>query len=559
MKSIAIVGLGPRGVSLLERLITHIIIIKIKNIEIYLFEKNEDFGSGCHSISLPKDILTNTIAGQMTMFFGDAMKQFGPIYDGPSLCEWHRTNYSKKTKVTDYLPRSDLGHYLKYFYFKQISRMQQNNIVFHQISSEVIDIISHVDSVDIQTKNRKYNTSQCILCIGHQKSENNNIEYLDEFTNYSALDEIGVDKTVAVQGMGLTAFDVISRLTEGREGRYEKINSLQLKYITSGYEPKIYLFSRSGVFLAGRAFNPNHNFIYTPKFFTKENIKKIKSNKSEIDFDKDILPLLSKELSYAYNIKGNNNNLNLDLFYNPEKHLDNSTQQQFKKSFLRYLKWDIEQCVLGKMESPYKFCQDAIRDLRDEFRELIDFDNFSSKSYRHFISYWQPKFLKICVGPPYIRLMQLDALIQAGVCSVDFALNPIVIKKNDRYTLKCTYGESTHKTSVDLIIKARTPSINLQDTPNPLTKNLLRRFKGFSVAGELYGGLEINKNNQVLYSNSKVSSNVYAIGIPTEGSKYFTLVLARPNMVSTFLLDSNNLAKKLLKDIGLHTPQTLPT
>ena len=49
-----------------------------------------------------------------------------------------------------------------------------------------------------------------------------------------------------------------------------------------------------------------------------------------------------------------------------------------------------------------------------------------------------------------------------------------------------------------------------------------------------------------MHADGDICSNVYAFGIPSEGAKYLTLVLGRPNMVSTVLLDSNKLAKIVL-------------
>ena len=550
MTIIGIVGMGPRGSSLLERLITHIIETDSQNIvEIFLFEKEQEFGPGCHYTSLPGDLLTNTIAGQMTMYFGDEMKAHGPVHEGDCLYDWHRKNRNTDTKINDYLTRRELGGYLHDFYIRQIARMKKLNIRFHQICEEVVDVISYSDWVEIHTEKSQYIVSQTILCIGHQASDLKDDEIYDNFLDYDALERIECNQSVAIQGMGLSACDVISRFTEGRGGRYERVEDNKLRYVPSGKEPKLHLFSRSGIFLAGRAHNPDHNFIYSPIYFTKDNIEALRRSKGALDFDSDVLPLLKQELEHAYAIKTGGKKLEVELFLNPEKRIDGMTQDAYRNSFLSYLRWDIEECAMGKLDSAYKFCQDAIRDMRDQFRAMIDFRGLSDESYHRFQSYWQAKLLKICVGPPYIRLMQIEALIEAGICSIDHAFNPRVEKRNGQYALFCDFGNECKNTLVDHVVKARTPSMNLCDTPNPLTCNLLRRFKPFIVGGRQYGGLEINHYYEVHHADGEVCYNTHAFGIPSEGSKYFTLVLGRPNMVSTFLLDSNNLAEIVLDKI----------
>ena len=178
--------------------------------------------------------------------------------------------------------------------------MQEQNIKFHEICDEVIDVIGHDSFVEVCTEKSRHIVSQAALCIGHQSSIKKESQTLEDFIDFEILEEIDSNKTVAIQGMGLTACDVISRLTEGRGGRYEKISNDKLKYIPSKKEPKFYLFSRSGLFLSGRSFNQDHNYIYTPTYFTNENIEALRHAKGQLDFDKDLLPLLKQELQHAY-------------------------------------------------------------------------------------------------------------------------------------------------------------------------------------------------------------------------------------------------------------------
>lgn len=64
--------------------------------------------------------------------------------------------------------------------------------------------------------------------------------------NISANDAIGI------KGLGLSAIDVITMLTSGNGGFFEKLNN-ELIYNPSGKEPKILVFSRSNLPLMARA------------------------------------------------------------------------------------------------------------------------------------------------------------------------------------------------------------------------------------------------------------------------------------------------------------------
>ena len=535
---------------MLERIITRLLHNDIKNVNLFLFEKSQYPGAGCHSPELPEDILTNTIACQMTMYFGKSMARFGPIYEGPSLFEWARRNYSNDSVATDYLPRRVLGQYLLDFFLEQKTRMEAHNIKFRQIFEEVVDVICHSNHVKVSTSTKSYEVTKCVLTTGHQQSWHQGTSTYDEFVDYDVLEEIDAPNNIAIQGMGLTAFDAISRLTEGRGGIFNEVEENKLEYIPCGHEPKMFLYSRSGVFTSGRAVNPSPEYIYVPKFFTALAIENIKSKQSAVDFEKDYLPLLNEELTYAFSLIEDRSNLDLDRIYQPELMIGHESQKQFVTTFLEYLRWDIEQCILGKMRSAHKFCQEAIRDLRDQFRLIVEFQNLNPDSHACFLAKWHPLITRACVGPPVARLKKLEALIAAQVCSVDFALNPNVRKFDDHYELTCEFGDEKRVVCVDQIVKARIPSISFSDTQNPLVQNLMKRYEVSEMNGRQFGGLKITRTHNVKDKSRHCCANLYALGIPTEGERYFTLVLGRPSMVSTFLLDSDRVAKCILEELS---------
>ncbi|NGZ99815.1 hypothetical protein G5V59_04410 [Nocardioides sp. W3-2-3] len=62
---------------------------------------------------------------------------------------------------------------------------------------------------------------------------------------------IGAGDVVGVRGLGLTFYDSLALLTEGRGGRYVD-DGTALRYLPSGNEPLIVAGSRSGVPLRAR-------------------------------------------------------------------------------------------------------------------------------------------------------------------------------------------------------------------------------------------------------------------------------------------------------------------
>lgn len=552
---IAIVGMGPRGLSVLERLITYIIKNKLNNnIKITIFDYRKDFGSGCHDSLIPESFLVNTVASQMTMYFDDSVSEYGEVYKGDTLYEWCMKNNYTNINKTSYLPRIVLGKYLNDFYKKQKDRMECNNIDYNEEVKEVIDIDPNDNTIFTTESSYKFN--KVVVCTGHDiRNKNNSYNELEHkgYINaydYTTISSIPKEKNIAIKGMGLTAFDVLTYLTSDRGGVFVKVSDNKLKYIPSGNEPNIFIYSRSGVFYSGRAFNPSPEYIYSAKYFTLEAIKKIKLTKKYLDFDRDFLPLLYEEIKYIYREVFNEECIDIDLFLHPEKNLQTQSFDVFHESFMEYLRWDINQSSIGKMDSAYKFCQDMIRDVRDQFREIINFHNLTESSFADFQEKWHRQFLKICVGPPYLRLMQLEALIEAGVCHTNLAFNPKINWNDSSFEFISHYKEDKCRREIKYIIDGMSNSSIISKSNSKLPKNLIKKFKKFTVLDKNLGGLETNKDFNLCSYENNIYKDVYAFGIPTEGTKYFTQVLGRPNMKSTFLLESNELVKILLNSLN---------
>jgi len=489
MTKIAIVGMGPRGTLLLERLITYLITSnKTENVELLLFDKNDTFGFGCHNRSVSDYLLVNTVAGQITMFFGKGMKDFGPIHEGPSLYEWHKENKNNNTKESDYLTRRDLGEYLNFFYLKQIARMKEYKIEYREIIDEVIDCREFSNKIEILTKDNKFIVSKCTLSMGHLEKSIDKGVIFDQILNTKFIKDIVKNKKIALQGMGLTAFDILSECTEGLNGKFVRDGG-KLKYISSGEEPKIFIYSKTGIPLSGKAYNSHSEFVYIPIYFNERAINKLKKEHGRLDFEKHILPLIKCEIMYAYEMKSGRNDLDIDEFFKYERYTYSSTEE-YKMKFMKHIENDIEQCSLGKFSSPIKFCQDIIRDLRNIVRYAINEKGLTDASYKEFIQKWHPIFTKICVGPPHIRLEQLQALINSGICSIEFGKSPVIIKNKDTITIKSGFTNEDTTIEVDYLIKGTIPDINYYNSNDTLIYNISRNYQLFSRNDFYNGGLE---------------------------------------------------------------------
>ncbi len=81
--TVAIIGMGPRGLSILERICAQYAQQKQNgHIDIVIIDKNA-MGVGAHSLSQPDHLLVNTVACQITLFGDATVKMPGLSVQGP--------------------------------------------------------------------------------------------------------------------------------------------------------------------------------------------------------------------------------------------------------------------------------------------------------------------------------------------------------------------------------------------------------------------------------------------------------------------------------------------
>jgi hypothetical protein len=86
--SVTIIGMGPRGLSVFER-IAAIAGSRQLLLDIVLVEPGE-CGPGVHGMRQPQHLLINTIASQVTLFPAPGAVRHAPVCATPSLTAWAR-------------------------------------------------------------------------------------------------------------------------------------------------------------------------------------------------------------------------------------------------------------------------------------------------------------------------------------------------------------------------------------------------------------------------------------------------------------------------------------
>lgn len=580
-----IIGLGPRGLSLLQRMaeLSHDLPHDV-SMDIHLVDPG-DSGQGTHASRQPAHLLTNTVANQLTMFSDGR---------GPSFTEWARgagyrrfggAHYptgdggGETIGEHDYLPRYVLGDYLSWVFDRTVRSLPSRLRVVHH-RDRAIDIEA-VDSARFTVRLREgseIHSDFVFLATGHcERMPNDQDRLFEEFVHENTarnhdlvycsnpypvdkLQRIAPGAVVAVQGLGLTAHDVITALTVGRGGHFEKAGN-HLRYRPSGREPAVLLFSRQCLPFSARGVNQKGVAgRHRTNYFTSEAVQRLRTQggrgHGQLDFETEVLPLLLREMGYAYRtakeqryinpdeyVFGPDDRAAIDLVLSPLEGEVFANLNDFKKYFMDYVVADLEQADMGSTTSPVKAATEVVRDTRQSLRDAVEFAGLTPDSHRTFNSKYVQLMNRVSFGPPRRRNIELLALLDAGV--VDLAGGPGCRVLPDagaaRFAIESDFTDGSETRHVDALVVARIDLFHAESDRSPLIANLLARglIRPYQNGPFQPGGIDIDSTGHPVTAAGIALPNVWAVGYLVEGPRFYTYALPRPQLRSQFIDDAD--------------------
>lgn len=622
---IAIIGMGPRGLSVLERLCANVAEFQGQDIEIHLVDPHLPGSGSVWRTGQSRCLLANTIASQITMFTDASVDCAGPHVPGPSLYEWARfitlvdfENYSdaileeaRKIQPNSYPSRVLYGYYLEWVYRQVFRNLPDNvNVRYHQSRAVALDDgIDGQQVISLENESEPLLVDAVVLALGHTSTTLSGEEKrLLDFANENGLcyvppanpadadlNLVKAGEAVILRGLGLNFFDYMALLTIGRGGRFVRQQG-RLVYEASGQEPRMVAGSRRGIPYHARAENEKGPFgRHQPLILTPEVISKFldRATRGEkIHFRSEVWPLLAKEvetLYYSTLIHTTSCKYRALLFQErylkepwgsekekqlldefgisradrwswerlplPYGNMSFNSQEEFRVWLIEYLYRDLFEAQKGNISGPLKAALDALRDLRNEMRIIVDHGRLSGESYRDDLQNWfTPLNAFLSIGPPASRIEQMIALIEAGILDVlgpDLKVEPLISSARFR-----AYSPRINDSEVEaaVLIEARMPDINLNRSANPLLTHLMqteqcRPYVITNPDGSGYetGGLAVTTPpNRLINRNGTVHPRRFAFGVPTEGVHWVTGIGIRPGVNSVLLTDSDAIARAVL-------------
>ncbi|GGL67659.1 hypothetical protein GCM10010129_08790 [Streptomyces fumigatiscleroticus] len=606
--SVALVGAGPRGTSVLERLCASApeLLSPGASLTVHVVDPAPPGPGRVWRTAQSPELLMNTVASQVTLFTDASVDCSGPLRPGPSLHQWAGGTLGPD----EYPTRAHYGRYLEWVFAKVVREAPAAvRVVVHRARAVRLDDAPDGRQVLSLDDGRTLpGLSAVVLAQGHlpvtadadqrrlaAHAGRHGLRHIPPANPADVdLTAVAPGEPVLLRGLGLTFFDHTALLTTGRGGRFVRGRGGRLRYLPSGREPRLYAGSRRGVPYHARGDNAKGPYgRHAPLALTAEAVSGFRERADSgepPDFLTEVWPLVAKEvetvyyeaLIASYGARGAGRQARafrdrflatahrssqeaavLDGFGIPPADRwswDRVSRPYAGRIFagrgawrawlLRHLREDIAQAALGNVAGPLKAALDVLRDLRNELRLIVDHGGLTGASRREHLDRWYtPLNAFLSIGPPRRRVEELVALLEAGVVEV---LGPRLEVREDGTAAWAAHSPDVPEPPVRVttLIEARLPEPDLRRTDDPLLAGLLRtgQCRPHTVDGYETGGVDVTRcPYRLIDRHGRCHPRRFAFGVPTEGVHWVTAAGARPGVDSVTLSDADAVARAALR------------
>ncbi len=343
-------------------------------------------------------------------------------------------------------------------------------------------------------------------------------------------------ETVAIEGLGLTAMDTLASLTQGRGGRYVRDGGFAgWRYLPSGREPKVFLYSRSGLPFHARPQWHSPNEAPLPRLFLgAEVIAGLRQQRpaGQLDFRRDVLPLIKDEMRAVFY------QARVPPRYAPPQLRQSSVccvkqrrgprclPESYATWFVEWIERDLALSRLGTARSPIRLALEVWRDYRDVLRLVAGRNGLSEASTLDFYGTWAGLSNRLVGGPQKERHEDLLALIKAGVVAV---LPPM-----------------DEARQFDCVIPARVAHNGLSRPAQGLIGDLLEQ--GLIRAAHAWpaDGIETDRTGRALGRDGSPQPRLWVLGPVVEGCTFYNHYIPTPDPTCHALIEARRAVESCL-------------
>ncbi|GLF92648.1 FAD/NAD(P)-binding protein [Streptomyces yaizuensis] len=336
---VCVVGAGPRGLSVLERLCANERAEPSRtSVTVHVVDPAAPGAGAVWRSDQSRHLLMNTVASQITVYTDDSSTIDGPIEPGPSLYEWAReiagpgaapgpdpaTVAEARALGPDTYPtRAFYGRYLHASFRRVVDAAPAHLTVRVHRSRAVAMADTHgvpggPQGVRLENGTRLDALDAIVLAQGHVSARLTpheertaslaRIHHLTYITPANPadlnLDGIPAGHHVFLRGLGLNFFDHMALFTIGRGGSFGRDGDGRLVYRPSGREPRLFASSRRGIPYHARGENEKGAYgRYFPRLLTAEYIAGLRGRSAggePVRFGTCLWPLIAREVESVY-------------------------------------------------------------------------------------------------------------------------------------------------------------------------------------------------------------------------------------------------------------------
>lgn len=324
---IAVIGAGPRGTSILERLAANHTLSGGERISVVLFDPYGPGGGRIWSGDQPSHLLMNTLCADATHFTDDSVRCAGPVVSGPTLYEWAidvaggRVPCGDREAVREagtmrpwsHPSRRLMGRYLEWCFRRDTAALPAT-VDVDFVQREVQSVRPGPGGFMVGAAGSTLHFDAVVIATGHSDLEPDAREaglqrYAAEHRLYYGppsnptsqdLDGIAPREKIAVRGLGMNFFDYVSLLTVGRGGEFRDPGNGVLEYLPCGREPVLIAGSRRGVPYRAKGMFGTMTPVFPRRYLTEERVDALAASGRQLDFMRDLWPSIAKDTLLTY-------------------------------------------------------------------------------------------------------------------------------------------------------------------------------------------------------------------------------------------------------------------
>ena len=586
MIEMVIVGLGSWGLCVMERTVDR---ARRTGTPVRLHVVDPaPLGGGVYSAEQPDFLVLNNACGQLSLYAAPDDNDPPPyavgLHQWAMVCGYRWVGYEcrigaggERIRPTDYLPRRLMGQYLVWFYETLVDYAPSNlEIVRHYAAAVDISPALQGREAVLLDNGTTLAVDHVVLTSGHtwnhDAGTDAGVHYQRAYPVESLHQSAPAGSSVAVAGMGLVGFDVLTALTIGRGGTFQDRcdRSDRVRYLPSGQEPTITLYSRSGApYCAKSATGVDPYGQYQPVVCTPEEFAALTNPggspvRRHVDFRAELLPLIFAEMQARYYIHsallagGDSASTEVRTVlrqgwlnghyekavdsleprygrFDPASHLfagadgHYSSTTDYQSQVYEMIEADLTE-ALRPGGSPVKAAQEVLRILRDQLRSVIEFGGLSLDSYIEFQAGVRGRINRLEAGVPPMRSQQLLGLLEAGVVRIPLGPSPELAACPAGVRLNSTALDEATSITVDGVVRGYLDMPSLARSGSPLLNRLYAngRLTQFSYGDTPVGSVAINEDFHPYDTEGRLQPNLSVLGVLTEGVRYFTHYLPSP-------------------------------